>query len=237
MIKTKAYPSAQDLAAEILDTQLKTGKRVAILSRTNGEIKAIFKEIEALSPGTAKICHRDHDPYAGPTWRKLYNACRFMLNPDCDWVAHELLGSIGELQAYADQTSWETNKASAPQWAHEILKEAEHTKVSRLVELMSLGLEDGRKEYLDLTITDFVAWYVKRSMEDDLIDADDAPKILLMTIHGSKGLEFEDVYVINLDSIADDNLRYVAITRAMDTLHLANGLEDITPFWARKGAL
>lgn len=64
----------------------------------------------------------------------------------------------------------------------------------------------------------------------------DAVGVRLMTLHGSKGLEFDNVWILGVedgnlphpDSTEEDERRlfYVGITRARDRLELSSSLED-----------
>jgi DNA helicase-2/ATP-dependent DNA helicase PcrA len=76
----------------------------------------------------------------------------------------------------------------------------------------------------------FLKWLKLKDIQEKLVKKSDAVK--LMTVHGSKGLEFEIVYVIGLnedlfpsskgDIEEERRLMYVAMTRAKDCLYLSS---------------
>ena len=85
----------------------------------------------------------------------------------------------------------------------------------------------------DMTLSDFVSAIAIDGMSDDLDD--DKPKIKLMTIHGSKGLEFDTVFILGciegifpmtkvkdkkVDIEEETRLAYVGMTRAKQRLYM-----------------
>jgi DNA helicase II / ATP-dependent DNA helicase PcrA len=75
----------------------------------------------------------------------------------------------------------------------------------------------------------FLRWMVTRDIQEKLMDDRDA--VRLMTVHGSKGLEFETVYIVGVnedvfpsgrgDIEEERRLMYVAVTRAKRKLHIS----------------
>lgn len=75
----------------------------------------------------------------------------------------------------------------------------------------------------------FLRYLVTKDIQEKMMEDIDAVK--LMTIHGSKGLEFEEVFVIGANEEVFPNLRgdieeerrlmYVAVTRAKERLHIS----------------
>ena len=96
-------------------------------------------------------------------------------------------------------------------------------------------VETGREQDTPTTLTDFLQEVSLLSDRDD--EADNAPKVTLMTIHSAKGLEFKHVFMAGMEDglfpngmtiTSDDReemeeerrLMYVGMTRAMDQLTL-----------------
>lgn len=79
----------------------------------------------------------------------------------------------------------------------------------------------------------FLRWLVTKDMQDKLMEDIDA--VRLMTVHGSKGLEFEQVFIIGMNERIFPSLRgdieeerrlmYVATTRAKSKLTISRALE------------
>ena len=75
---------------------------------------------------------------------------------------------------------------------------------------------------LDLDALDFVRWYQARDLQDQLPgDQHEAPDVVLMTVHASKGTEYDNVAVSaslmplkGQDPEEERNIFYVAVTRA-----------------------
>lgn len=81
---------------------------------------------------------------------------------------------------------------------------------------------------------------------DDISDETRLKTAKLMTMHGSKGLEFKNVFLLGCDAgvippkeCADEEeerrLFYVAMTRAKQTLHIAHTADTQSPFIAEAG--
>lgn len=92
---------------------------------------------------------------------------------------------------------------------------------------------------------DFLKWVRIRDITEKLMDNKDAVKI--MTIHGSKGLEFDTVFLIGLnqgifphrktvDIEEERRLAYVGETRAKRQLYLTSVVESMTK-WGKKETL
>ena len=91
----------------------------------------------------------------------------------------------------------------------------------------------------DKGITSFLRWLRYRDMQEKLIEEKDAVK--LMTVHASKGLEFETVFVIGVsqgvfpsgrtsDLEEERRLFYVALTRAQERLVVTWPMETEPPW-------
>ncbi len=115
-------------------------------------------------------------------------------------------------------------------------KEEYNTRIENISELYSLMLKFDDEEKLSLTdkLTEFLGQVSLMTNQDDNEDKD-VPKISLMSLHQSKGLEFESVFLVGVEdnllphsnSYQDPNgideevrLAYVGVTRAKKYLHL-----------------
>lgn len=96
-----------------------------------------------------------------------------------------------------------------------------------------ISWENSRKELgEDSSVTGFLKWLKHRDIHEKLVDEKDAVK--LMTVHGSKGLEFHTVFLIGLaedtfpsgrgDIEEERRLAYVGVTRAKEQLFLSHSL-------------
>lgn len=117
----------------------------------------------------------------------------------------------------------------------EFLKEYSDMKGIRLEELMNIAdeVEDSANGF-----TTFQEWYSHiheyRDKLRESLKADDTDRLQLMTFHGSKGLEFDRVYIIDVNEkitpyekavVPEDieeerRMFYVAMTRAKDHLEI-----------------
>jgi DNA helicase-2/ATP-dependent DNA helicase PcrA len=95
----------------------------------------------------------------------------------------------------------------------------------------------------EYTAESFLKWLKIRDIQEKLMDDRDCVK--LMTIHGSKGLEFETVFVIGMnegtfpnskastDMEEERRLAYVAVTRAKSHLIVSSTRVYISP-WGKE---
>ncbi|MFV0520522.1 MAG: ATP-dependent helicase [Lachnospirales bacterium] len=124
-------------------------------------------------------------------------------------------------------------------YEYELMKENTEEATNRIANIYELvsKADEFNKIYPDGTLGDFLE---EISLVADIDNYDeDAPKVVLMTLHTSKGLEFEKVFLVGLEenlfpsmssivSLSDDNLEeerrlmYVGITRAKKKLYLTN---------------
>ncbi len=124
-------------------------------------------------------------------------------------------------------------------YEYELLKEntdEANSRIANIYELVSKA-DEFNKIYPDGTLGDFLE---EISLVADIDSYEEsAPKVVLMTLHTSKGLEFEKVFMVGLEenlfpsmsslvALSDDNLEeerrlmYVGITRAKKKLYLCN---------------
>lgn len=124
------------------------------------------------------------------------------------------------------------------------VKEEYDTKVENIGELYSLMYEFDKVEDMDLSekLKQFLA-QVSLMTGQDMGEEDNRPKINLMSLHQSKGLEFETVFLVGVEdgilphvnSLYEPNgleeevrLAYVGVTRAKKYLHLVSADSRVT---------
>ncbi len=108
------------------------------------------------------------------------------------------------------------------------------SRVENIDELVS-GIMNRESQQEDLTVSQYLE-DISLMSEQDNIDSDEEDKVLLMTLHSSKGLEFPVVFLVGLEdgifpsfqsqfsNNIDEERRlcYVGITRAEEELHLSH---------------
>ena len=89
---------------------------------------------------------------------------------------------------------------------------------------VSLAL-DYSAQHPEGTVRTFLDWVTVLESKDALANPESEPDptaVTVMTIHSSKGLEFDDVFFLDSDLVGNSqqekNLRYVIITRSKSTL-------------------
>jgi superfamily I DNA/RNA helicase len=179
-----------------------------VLCRTNREVSMLRDALEC--GGVAAVAASPHfDRFAEPPWELLFLACRYIMDPSCEWLSSAMARAGLGKDALADVDP-ETEKA------HELL-----TRLSG-----AYAIELAGEPVLDMSVVDFLAWYQRRDLEDLLPGEGDAD-VVLMTAHASKGLEFDRVILVDVgrrlggdDDDEERNLLYVACTRAREKLVL-----------------
>ena len=159
---------------------------------------------------------------------------------DCYRLSCEIVAKYDLLGKYKAQNDIESlgragNVEELLNWIYAV---SEEVKAERIEEMYVSGdVEDGAEltydDVSDVTIGDFLEKASLLSVTD--VD-DDGNKVLLMTIHASKGLEFPHVYIVGMEEnifpsggwLASESeieeerrLFYVAMTRAKKTLELS----------------
>lgn len=137
----------------------------------------------------------------------------------------ELLIDLFEVSGYEDELLKENTEQA-------------HSRIDNIYELVSKAKEF-HANFEDGTLGDFLE---EVSLVADIDNYDEnASKVALMTIHSSKGLEFENVFLVgceenlfpsyrSIESMKDSDieeerrLMYVAITRAKEKLYITNAL-------------
>ena len=161
-------------------------------------------------------------------------------NEDCYRFACDVVVKYGLLSKYKSQNDIESlgRAGNVEELLNWISSVSEEIRYARMEEMYASGeLQDGVELTLDdvppVTIGDFLENASLLSAADT---DDDGNKVLLMTIHASKGLEFPHVYVVGMEEnlfpsggwmaseteIEEERrLFYVAMTRAKKTLGLS----------------
>ncbi len=179
----------------------------------------------ALSQGLsffAALCEADRIPGLGKTASKLtafVNMIRVFRSEEDMFGIRQLIESVISTTGYVKELE-ESDEEDA------------EDRIENINELISKA-EAYDEEESEGTLTDFLA-EVSLVADIDSVE-DDADKVLLMTLHGAKGLEFSRVYIAGAEegvfpgmaSIYDEDptaieeerrLAYVGITRAKDEL-------------------
>lgn len=132
-----------------------------------------------------------------------------------------VLSSLSRLIELLDLRNWYTARS-----LHNRIQDLE--EVERYI---SYWMERQQKIGEDVDVQTFLRWLAIRDIQEKLIEDRDAVK--LMTIHGSKGLEFPTVFLIGMnegifpsrntrDMEEERRLAYVAVTRAKDNLIISS---------------
>ena len=164
----------------------------------------------------------------------------YALTEDCDKFAREVIAKYDLLGKYKSQNDVESlgraaNVEELVNWVASVSEELKHARLEEL--LAAENVEDGVELTLNdvpaVTIGDFLENAALLSVTDS---SDDSNKVVLMTVHASKGLEFPYVYVVGLEEnlfpsggwMASESeieeerrLFYVAMTRAKKNLELS----------------
>ena len=164
----------------------------------------------------------------------------YALTEDCDKFAREVIAKYDLLGKYKSQNDVESlgraaNVEELVNWVASVSEELKHARLEEL--LAAENVEDGVEPTLNdvpaVTIGDFLENAALLSVTDS---SDDSNKVVLMTVHASKGLEFPYVYVVGLEEnlfpsggwMASESeieeerrLFYVAMTRAKKNLELS----------------
>ncbi|MBQ3613776.1 MAG: UvrD-helicase domain-containing protein [Bacteroidales bacterium] len=162
------------------------------------------------------------------------------LTDDCNLFAREVIAKYDLLSKYKLQNDVESmgragNVEELVSWVASVSDEIKHTYIEEL--MASSDMEDGIELTFDdvppVTIGDFLESASLLSVTDS---SDDSNKVVLMTVHASKGLEFPYVYVTGMEEnifpsggfLASESeieeerrLFYVAMTRAKKNLELS----------------
>lgn len=202
---------------EILDTPdfvprlsevSKEYRSIGILTRYNRDAEVLQKYLESKGFSVRRLSTRD-DPYSGHDWERAY------------WLAK--LATL----PHSKRPVWMQNQNVVETPVNHLPPD---TPISRIIpdqDLLSVLPPRIR------TLQDFVQWYPTRSVKDQLAALGDTG-IHIMTIHASKGLEFDVVFLfgaptqmtlsrlqgwMHLDPIEglpqeEDRVWYVGFTRA-----------------------
>ena len=188
---------------------------------SSGLKSAALKKLTAFRTEVNEFCHRAEEE-------------------DCYRLSCEIVAKYDLLGKYKAQNDIESlgragNVEELLNWIHAV---SEEVKAERIEEMyMSGDVEEGVELTYDdvsnVTIGNFLEKASLLSVTD--VD-DDGNKVLLMTVHASKGLEFPHVYIVGMEEnifpsggwIASEaeieeerRLFYVAMTRAKKTLELS----------------
>jgi len=232
-----------DAAALVHLVRDRNEKPLHVLCRTNMEIADLVYGLEeaGLKVETASA---NFDRFNLAPWRPLVHACRFIMDPSCDWVAWTLWKALDPRpgKTVLEGGLW-PNLVSTSQ-APEVMQRLAELKADEATGFEVLEIIDDAipgfdrklsamvrpqdEHLLAEPVVDLVAWWYDRDVQDLLPGEGQDPDVVLMTVHASKGLEFDKVALVNcgrprkITDINDDerNILYVGVTRAKHSLFL-----------------
>jgi len=190
---------------------LDAGRRpVHILCRSNREVAAWGRSLERGGVRVHVMSSR-MDPYSTPVWRDAYVAARWVLDPNNEWVNTTIATMAAQGRLDMDWLRYDVTTDDV---------------MNRL--LMGLpALATTPDPARQMPVADFVTWYSHRDLQDQLPGDGADPDVVIMTVHASKGLEFDTVLLADVGgrlggrtAVDEVNLLYVGVTRARDHLVL-----------------
>ncbi len=162
------------------------------------------------------------------------------LTQDCTAFAREVIAKYDLLAKYKSENDIESQgrAANVEELINWVASVSEELKYERLEDMM---LSEGVEGDVELTLNDVPVVTIGDFLENASLlsvtdSADDSNKVVLMTVHASKGLEFPYVYVVGMEEnlfpsggwMASESeieeerrLFYVAMTRAKKNLELS----------------
>ena len=207
---------AEETISHVADAAATMEAPVHVLCRTNREVAMIRDALDRR--GVSAVAASPHfDRFSEPPWVGLFLACRYILDPTCEW-----LRSAMDRAGVTGTTLWDVDP-----------------KVEKAGELLAkYSPEDAQalahEAVLDLTVVEFLAWYQRRDLED-LLPGEGEADVVVMTAHASKGLGLRNVVLCDVgrklggdDDKEERNLLYVATTRAREMLVLVGDPDEVT---------
>ncbi len=162
------------------------------------------------------------------------------LTQDCTAFAREVIAKYDLLAKYKSENDIESQgrAANVEELINWVASVSEELKYERLEDMM---LSEGVEGDVEITLNDVPVVTIGDFLENASLlsvtdSADDSNKVVLMTVHASKGLEFPYVYVVGMEEnlfpsggwMASESeieeerrLFYVAMTRAKKNLELS----------------
>ena len=166
--------------------------------------------------------------------------CVRSTDEDCYRLTKDIVLKFDLLQKYKNENTIEdlgraANVEELLNWMNSLSEELKYDKIEEMYAagLVEEGVELKMEDLPPVTISDFLENAALLSVSDTV---DDDNKLMLMTIHASKGLEFPYVYVVGMEEnifpsggmyISDTEVEeerrlfYVAMTRAKKILELS----------------
>jgi len=199
---------AEETVSHVADAAAAMEAPVHVLCRTNREVAMIRDALDRR--GVSAVAASPHfDRFSDPPWVGIFLACRYIMDPTCEWLKSAMTRA-----GVRGTALWDVDP-----------------RVEKAGELLTrISEEDAgalaHEAVLDLTVVEFLAWYQRRDLED-LLPGEGEADVVVMTAHASKGLGLRNVVLCDVgrklggdDDKEERNLLYVAISRAMDRLVL-----------------
>ena len=198
----RVYRIADFVAEDFYTWLVSHAGPATVLCRTNREIAAIEQALAGTAL-TVRVAASAFDEYATAPWRRLWAAARLLCFPDNEWL--QLRCPLSSLGRHASPGGPVLALAKA---------------------VGGVPLDDRN---LGGTVLDWLSWYAARDVQDLLPDDEEPADILLMTVHGAKGLEWPTVAMHSAGRLEgakgpeEQNILYVGATRARERLFLLGG--------------
>ena len=198
----------EDLFDGCLWPLLDEDETVHVLCRTNREVRRVGYEC-ADRGVSCHVVSRDLDPYAAPEWIDAYSMARYVMAPECEWTRDRVMKMQDVDVGWLNDSIYGNDTMHRMMMAHPVLRNKDDARVRAM------------------QVSEFIRWYGKRDLQDQLPDEADAPAVVAMTVHASKGLEFDRVVLADVGrklggkkGEEERNVLYVGITRAKSVLAL-----------------
>jgi len=181
---------------------------VYVLARTNRELAQWGRDLKHAGMDVLVVSTK-MDPYDTKDWRSAYACARWVMDRNNPWLttAVSALAATGRVDL---------------EW---IQFDVEETDSMHRLCLALPALADVADKAKRMTVRDYAFWYGARDLQDQLPDDEDAPDVVCLSAHGSKGLEFDTVVLADVggrlggrEGEGEKELLYVGVTRAVEKL-------------------
>lgn len=223
----------QATVKEYIDKCLARGEQVAFLAFSRRQVTAMEETLTAMYPGrnvANLVSDRSYATTVFSQFIKMFwnDVCQFTPANAAFAVTQEILKKLDQLTRNADKAEKAVTKMMADWWL------ASHADINGWVALCSAGqmtnavfFDKLRGSLLDYEIRhNSIKQSLMNQKNKERKERNLATKaeLVVSTIHGCKGLEFDNVVVVHkYDSQMDESdkrMYYVAFTRAMNTEYI-----------------
>jgi DNA helicase-2/ATP-dependent DNA helicase PcrA len=218
-VTTVHYSSATDVSrmlAKVVRSMTEPNETVAVLCRYNSQVEQYTEELQHLGVSITKPVKIDHSTmyaflqYLCSPWNESLRRA-FTSMPDSIGMCPSVTSLSAESAARYIEAAFRKDSTIA-----EVLDNVRDTFSLR--ESRAWWLKNYGSHKLSEAVVDF-------STRDENEEEDNDDQVRVMTVHGSKGLEFDHVFfpLAPVRNFNEDEWRvaYVACTRAKKTLHVS----------------